>query len=480
MSASRPPESIPRGGDPTGPAADALVGRVFGQRYRVLSQLGEGGMGAVYLCEHSVLGRRFAVKVLRAERASDAELRERFRNEALAASRIGQENVVDVLDFGEEADGTLYYVMEALEGRSLGAVLREDGPLPVGRALGLLDHVCRALAAAHARGVVHRDVKPENVFVVRGPDGVERAKVLDFGISHVEQLGRTDRITRAGAIVGTPEYMAPEQAVGGPVDHRSDVYALGVLAYEMLTGALPIVGESAIATLVAHQTQAPEPPSRRRAGIPPEVDALVLRALAKQPEGRFATMLDFAAEVTRIRLSTLAGDYARPSSAAATARYELPGVLPVPTHPSSAGRPGGAPTVRAGTPAPAADRRRRTARAAAVIGLAAAVGVAGWWWARARAPRPADPLAVTPGLRVDPPIVQDAPPVPPPDASAPPPSTAAAAAAAPAVAPAVDDAPAEPARPVPAAARRPAAPRLRPAPADPYSDDGGLKPDPFR
>ncbi|WP_232287337.1 serine/threonine-protein kinase [Anaeromyxobacter dehalogenans] len=440
----------------------------------MLSQLGEGGMGAVYLCEHSVLGRRFAVKVLRAERATDAELRERFRNEALAASRIGQENVVDVLDFGEEADGTLYYVMEALEGRSLGAVLREEGALPVGRALGLLDHVCRALAAAHARGVVHRDVKPENVFVVRGPDGVERAKVLDFGISHVEQPGRADRITRAGAIVGTPEYMAPEQAVGGPVDHRSDVYALGVLAYEMLTGALPIVGESAIATLVAHQTQAPEPPSRRRAGIPPEVDALVLRALAKQPEGRFPSMLDFAAEVTRIRLSTLAGDYARPSSAAPTARYELPGVLPVPAPPASAARPGGAPTVRAGTPAPAAARRHRLAQAAAVVGLAAAVGVAGWWWARARAPRPVAPLAVTPALRVDPPTVQDARPAPPPDVA--PPSTAAV----PAVAPAAAEAPAGAARPVPAAARRPAAPRPRPAPADPYSDDGGLKPDPFR
>ena len=301
MSASRPPEPLLREDEPAGAAADPMAGRVFGQRYRVVRRLGEGGMGAVYLCEHEVLGRRFAVKVLRADRAADPELKERFRNEALAASRIGQENVVDVLDFGEEADGALYYVMEALEGRSLGAVIREEGPLPVGRALALLEHVARALAAAHARGVIHRDVKPENVFVVQGRDGLERAKVLDFGISHVD-LGGV-RITRAGSIIGTPEYMAPEQAMGGEVDHRADVYALGVLAFEMLTGALPLVGDSAVATLMAHQTRAPVAPSLLRGGIPPEVDALVLRALAKSPAERFDSMLELAAEVARIRLT---------------------------------------------------------------------------------------------------------------------------------------------------------------------------------
>src|SRR5512138_1969785 len=169
---------------PPGGAKDRLVGRVLGDRYRVLSRLGEGGMGTVYLCEHAVLQRRFAVKVLRPELARDAELVDRFRNEAIAASRIGQENVVDVVDFGAEEDGSLYYVMEALDGRSLGAVIREEGPLPVRRALDLLEQICRALAAAHRRGVVHRDVKPDNVFLVRRDDGTELAKVIDFGISH--------------------------------------------------------------------------------------------------------------------------------------------------------------------------------------------------------------------------------------------------------------------------------------------------------
>src|SRR6266545_2697979 len=165
----------------SGAAQDRLVGRVLGGRYRVMSRLGEGGMGTVYLCEHAVLGRRYAVKVLRTDLAGDPELVERFRNEAISASRIGGDNVVDVLDFGAEDDGALYYVMEALAGRSLGALILEDGPLEVARALGLLDQICRALGAAHARGVVHRDVKPDKVFVERRADGAERAKVIDFG-----------------------------------------------------------------------------------------------------------------------------------------------------------------------------------------------------------------------------------------------------------------------------------------------------------
>src|SRR5512133_1295391 len=158
-----PPPDVPREGVPSG-APERMIGRVLGERYRVLSRLGEGGMGTVYLCEHEVLKRRFAVKVLRPELASDAELVERFKNEAIAASRIGQENVVEVVDFGTSApDGALYYVMEALEGRNLGVILRDEGSLPVSRALALLEQICRALGAAHARGVVHRDVKPENV-----------------------------------------------------------------------------------------------------------------------------------------------------------------------------------------------------------------------------------------------------------------------------------------------------------------------------
>ncbi len=502
MSASHPPEPLPRGDEPAGAAADAMCGRVFGQRYRVLRRLGEGGMGAVYLCEHEVLGRRFAVKVLRPDRAADPELKERFRNEALAASSIGQENVVDVLDFGEEADGALYYVMEALEGRSLGAVIREEGPLPVGRTLALVENVARALAAAHARGVIHRDVKPENVFVVRGHDGIERAKVLDFGISHVD-LGQ-QRITRAGSIIGTPEYMAPEQALGGEVDHRADVYALGVLAFEMLTSTLPLVGDSAVATLLAHQTRAPAAPSQLRAGVPAEVDALVLRALAKNPAERFDSMLEVAAEVARIRLTgPLPPTTARSGGFAQTVRFDpdeaaglRAGATPgAPAQlgsagmvalPDAQGLRGALPAVDVHLTDPGPRPRRPGRRAAlAVAGLAAVLvlGTAAWWRTRSAGPEAAAPRVDAISPPVQPPAVPgalDARPAG--DGLAPP----AAARIAPVAAPA-------PERPVPGQGKRtPAAARPpRPHPVapeeegvpqvkDPYAEEAGLKPDPFR
>jgi len=322
MAATYPQPRV-REGDLIGTAPDGMIGRILGDRYRVLSRLGEGGMGTVYLCEHAILRRRFALKVLRPELGGDPELVERFRNEAIAASRIGQENVVDVVDFGSEEDGALYYVMEALDGRSIGAILRDEGPFPVARALALLEQTCRALAAAHARGVVHRDVKPDNVFVVRREE-LERVKILDFGISHVPHEMSGSRLTVAGSIIGTPEYMAPEQASGGTVDHRADVYAVGVLAYEMLTGVLPIEAGNAVATLVAAQTRPPSPPSTRRRELPPEVDRIVLRALAKRPDDRFPTMLEFAAEIARVRAGIFgAGSTPDPHRGAApTMRYE--------------------------------------------------------------------------------------------------------------------------------------------------------------
>jgi tRNA A-37 threonylcarbamoyl transferase component Bud32 len=518
MSVSHPPEPLPLGDELVGAAADPMAGRVFGQRYRVVRRLGEGGMGAVYLCEHEILGRRFAVKVLRPDRAADPELKERFRNEALAASRIGQENVVDVLDFGEEADGASYYVMEALEGRSLGAVIQGEGPLPVGRTLALVEHVARALAAAHARGVIHRDVKPDNVFVVRGHDGIERAKVLDFGISHVD-LGR-ERITRAGSIIGTPEYMAPEQALGGAVDHRADVYALGVLAFEMLTGALPLVGDSAVATLLAHQTRAPKAPSQLRAGIPAEVDALVLRALAKNPAERFESMLDLAAEVARIRLSgPLPATTTRSGGAAQTVRFDpgeaagMRAEVPLPSA-GVASRPGAAASPSRGVdePFPAVDvhlttpgalapaRPRRGARAS-VVGAGAlvlALGGAAWWWAsRAGPPAPPPRLEVAPArdAAATSPLAGD-PASRTPAAGEPsrgdrlvsPAADARRVAPVSAAAPAERPAPVRAER-VPAAARSPSpspAP-LRPeaqdgarAVKDPYAEEAGLKPDPFR
>jgi eukaryotic-like serine/threonine-protein kinase len=280
--------------------ADPLIGRVLGERYRLLARIGEGGMGTVYRAEHVVLRRRMAVKVLRRHLCDDEDLVRRFQGEAIAASQIGQENIVEVLDFGRTAEGAFYFVMEELEGESLAALLAASGSLPLERAALVLAQVCRALAAAHAHGIVHRDLKPDNVIVVRREDGTDFVKVVDFGISKHGGDRARPRVTRAGMIIGTPEYMAPEQGAAATVDHRADIYAFGVLAYELVTGTLPFHGETAIATLLAHQTKPVEPPARRRPGLPPAFEAIILRALEKRPDARQQSMAEVAAELTRV------------------------------------------------------------------------------------------------------------------------------------------------------------------------------------
>jgi len=278
---------------------DPLIGRVLGDRYRVLGLIAEGGMGTVYRAEHVVLGRRLAVKVLRPEFSTDEDLVRRFQREAVAASRLGQENIVDVTDFGRTREGNLYFVMEQLEGRSLAAVLHAEGPLPFDRTALILAQLCRALAAAHGHGIVHRDLKPDNVVVLRRDDGSDFVKVVDFGISKSPGEGE-ERITRAGTIIGTPEYMAPEQGSATAVDHRADVYAFGILAYEMVTGTIPFQGATAVATLVEHQTRVPDPPSKRRSGVPPELDWLVLKALEKKPQNRQQSMAELGEDLSRV------------------------------------------------------------------------------------------------------------------------------------------------------------------------------------
>jgi serine/threonine protein kinase len=265
----------------------ALLPMILEGRYRLLSPLGAGGMGMVYLAEHIGLGKRVAVKVLRGELSRDATFSRRFELEAIAASQIGHENIVDVTDLGRTPSGELFYVMELLEGRSLGAVLLRERFLPVARAVPILVQVCRALEAAHARGIVHRDVKPQNVMLLAREGRPDFVKVVDFGISKVSNP-QGGKLTDVGAILGTADYMAPEQATGGEVDTSADVYAVGVLTYELCTGTLPFRGENTFATMLQHMEAKAEPPSKRRPelGLPPELDALVLQALAKEPNGR--------------------------------------------------------------------------------------------------------------------------------------------------------------------------------------------------
>src|SRR5512146_471293 len=287
----------PVDGTPLTPA-DPLVGQVLGDRYRLVAHIGSGGMGAVYRAEHVVLGKRMAVKVLRPELSDDEDLVRRFQHEAIAASQIGQENIVAVTDFGRTPHGALYFVMEELDGVSLSALLH-DGPLPLERAAMLLAQICRALAAAHERGIVHRDLKPDNVIVLRRDDGSDFVKVVDFGIAKSRAVPERPRVTRAGTIIGTPEYMAPEQGAAASVDHRADIYAFGVLAYELVTGGVPFHAQNAIATVLEHQTKAVVPPGQLRPGMPPEFETLVMKALAKRPEARHQTMAEVATELGR-------------------------------------------------------------------------------------------------------------------------------------------------------------------------------------
>jgi eukaryotic-like serine/threonine-protein kinase len=276
------------------PAEDFLLGKVISDRYRVLRKLGEGGMGAVYLAEHVFIQKKVALKVLAPELAQRQDLAARFLQEARAASRIGQENVIDISDFGQTPQGLVFFAMEYLEGADLGATVRTCGALSWPRTKGIVLQICKALRAAHRQGIVHRDMKPENIFLIEKEGRADFVKLLDFGIAKVMgNLGAEGpRLTRTGMIFGTPEYMAPEQADGKPADHRVDIYAVGCVIYHCLTGATPFQADSVMGMLTKHLLEDPVPPSARRPdlALPSELDALVLRALEKDRERRWQSM----------------------------------------------------------------------------------------------------------------------------------------------------------------------------------------------
>ena len=272
---------------------DPLIGIVIDGRYEMQSVLGEGGMGTVYRVSHRVLGRALALKVLRADLAREEELGLRFLREARAAASISHPNVVQITDFGTLPSGQAYFVMELLSGDSLSRVLRNVGPLPPARVVKLARQMVDALSAAHTAGVIHRDLKPDNILVCPTPGGGEALKVLDFGLAKV---AGNSRLTKAGVVFGTPHYMSPEQASGRVVDERTDVYAVGVLMYEMFTGKVPFEADTYMGVLTKHLYVAPTPPSvmlGTALGTALSLGALeqvTLRCLEKKPERRFASM----------------------------------------------------------------------------------------------------------------------------------------------------------------------------------------------
>jgi serine/threonine-protein kinase len=393
--------------------------------YRVLHKLGEGGMGAVYVGEHALLGRRAAIKVLLPALSSNPEILQRFFNEARALTQITDPGIVQVFDFGQHADGSAFIVMELLEGEPFDRRLARLGRFSTIDTLRLLTMICRSLGTAHAKGIVHRDLKPENLFVVGDPavTGGERPKILDFGIAKLSSNEPSALKTRTGMMMGTPVYMSPEQCRGaGDIDPRSDIYSIGCVMVTMLTGRPPFEAEASGDLIVAHLREPPPRIATRVPGIPDFVELIAQRCLAKSPADRFASTPDLIAALTA------AGAMLLHAGAQATG----PGLLPAA---ASAVLPR-APTTTLGG-ATGQTMLARPARARRPIGplVVAAIAIAGAatvsiTYVVTRAHRAANAAAASPGALTEAPSAPVASPTFPPDAAvdaaAPPDAVAAA------------------------------------------------------
>ncbi|HPB51019.1 MAG TPA: serine/threonine-protein kinase [Myxococcota bacterium] len=292
---------------------DPLIGKLIGGRFEVISRLGAGGMGVVYRARQVGIDRIVAIKTLLKDRATDEKVVARFKNEARAVSRLNHPNTIRIFDFGQMDDGTLYFAMELLEGRSLDKAIRQDAPVSARRTLHIMSQMADSLAEAHSKGIVHRDLKPENVYLSQVGDDPDFVKVLDFGVARMrEQDSSQGTMTQAGVIFGTPRYMAPEQARTMAVDARADIYALGIIWYELLTGQTPFEADNPLAILMKH-IQDPVPPmsvTRPDVAVPAEVEELVFKCLEKSPERRFQSAASLAVEL-RSTLDRLDGRFER-------------------------------------------------------------------------------------------------------------------------------------------------------------------------
>ena len=271
---------------------DPLIDTLFDGRYLIIRKLGSGGMANVYLAADQELGRRVAIKILDDRHARDEQFVERFRREAQNAAGLSHPSIVSIYDRGD-SEGTYYIAMEYVEGRTLKELLVARGPSPLGIAIDYTRQILSALRFAHRNGIVHRDIKPHNVIV----DGEGRVKVMDFGIA---RAGAASQMTEAGSIIGTAQYLSPEQARGAPVDQTSDLYSTGIVLYELLTGSVPFTGETPVEIAMKHLSQAPVAPSAHRPEIPRDLDYVVLRALAKDPADRYHSAEEMDSDLERI------------------------------------------------------------------------------------------------------------------------------------------------------------------------------------
>ena len=285
-------------------ASDDYIGKTVARKYRVEALIGEGGMGKVYKATQLVLDKPVVLKVLRQALLSDERTVARFQREAKAASRLNHPNSISILDFGQAEDGAMYIAMEYVSGKDLHHILSREWPLSESRVIRIVSQVLSALSDAHGAGVIHRDLKPENIMVEQRRGEPDFVKVLDFGIAKITDSSGEDgpALTRAGFVCGTPEYMSPEQARGATLDHRSDLYAVGVILYQLTTGMLPFDSESAVGFATKHLTEQPPLPSRRRpeARISPPLERLIMKTLAKSPNDRPQTAELFRDELIAI------------------------------------------------------------------------------------------------------------------------------------------------------------------------------------
>ncbi len=464
--------------------ASTPAGVVLDAKYRLDSMIAEGGMGSVYKATHVMLGKTVAIKLIKSAIVTSPEIVRRFQREARAATALNHPNIVSVYDLGQTADGTLYIAMEFIDGPSLKSVIQAGRGIPGPRTIAILRQVASALAVAHRANIIHRDLKPQNIMLAKGHDGSEQAKLVDFGIAKTFEEGT--ELTMAGHSLGTPYYMSPEQIEGKPVDARSDLYALGIILYEMLVGEVPFADQSTPAVLIKQLNERPAAPSIKNPSVPPMLEAIALRCLEKDPALRFQSVDEFATALGEASAS-LANNEATPTlpmrARSATPQADdatLPRQAAVPMgSPASHAAPaaeaptmaaakadkGTRPTV-AGIPPPVPVRAQSKNSIAPLIvilllfgGLAAGTY---FWWARqqsgeatpiqtaqAEPPSSVPAMATPPAPATPPPSSQSAAPdttakEPQPQPSAPPsgePAVAAKAAAAPSAPPPVERTP---------------------------------------